>query len=165
MKRKQPISQPAVSNATNTKLAASLDAKREPLDSIGGECESRFRFLDFDELEQYVDAKRAALVQRIRQYWMFGANFCGLKHQSTRYPIDFDRCCSSAQVLDLIFQISGKTWCSSECLETLIEAIRLFIHPQQNLCSGGQEGRLTKDEVHSLWRSALAEIQELEKRA
>jgi hypothetical protein len=52
-----------------------------------------------------------------------------------RYYVDFDRCRTSAQVLDWIFQIHQKTWCSAQDLKDLLKAIRYVINPQARLCS------------------------------
>jgi hypothetical protein len=39
-----------------------------------------------------------------------------------RYEFDLSRCTSSAQVLDFIMQIGGKTWATKECLVGLVYA-------------------------------------------
>jgi len=55
------------------------------------------------------------------------------------YYIPLDRCRTSAEVLDWIFQISHKTWCTPETLADLIEAFRVVVDPQARLCGSGVE--------------------------
>lgn len=56
-----------------------------------------------------------------------------------RYYIDLDRMRTSAECLDWIFQVHGKTWMSDRDRTDLLNAIRERIHPQANLCSFGIE--------------------------
>lgn len=56
-----------------------------------------------------------------------------------RYAIDLDRCTTSAEVLDWIIQVAGKSWATDCVLASLIRALQYYLHPQQTLCSGGNE--------------------------
>jgi hypothetical protein len=62
-----------------------------------------------------------------------------LHHRVYQYYLEFDRCTTSAECLDWIFQIRNKTWCDKDTLFDLLEAIQFIIHPQELLCSGGIE--------------------------
>lgn len=53
------------------------------------------------------------------------------------YDVDLDRCRTSAEVLDWIFQITAKTWASPEIVKDLLQAIRDLLGPQATLCSYG----------------------------
>lgn len=53
------------------------------------------------------------------------------------YEIDVERIHQSAQVLDWILQIRGKTWASSVVMRDLIEAFDDIFALQANLCSFG----------------------------
>lgn len=64
-----------------------------------------------------------------------------LEH-SGGYYIDLERCKNSAQLLDWIFQIEGKTWMTVEDKGHLIEALQDLLYPQQNLCSFGTDKRM-----------------------
>jgi hypothetical protein len=57
------------------------------------------------------------------------------------YEIDLERCCTSAQVLDWIFQVSIKGPISVQDVHDMIEALRFIVNPQATLCSGGVERR------------------------
>ena len=61
------------------------------------------------------------------------------------YYVDFDRCRTSAQVLDWIFQIHQKDWCSAQDMHDLLKAICYVIDPQANLCSFEMSKTLPKD--------------------
>lgn len=56
-----------------------------------------------------------------------------------RYPIDLEDLNTSAQMLDTIFQIFGKSWCDQECIFQLLAFFEDYFHPQRNLCSNGGE--------------------------
>jgi len=57
------------------------------------------------------------------------------KSERSLYRIDLERCATSAQVLDWIFQVRDKTWCSPLDIGHLADAFRDIIDPQANLCS------------------------------
>ena len=56
------------------------------------------------------------------------------------YCIDLERMNTSAAVLDWIFQLHGKGWCSSEDIGDLIAALDDILSPQARLCSGAGGG-------------------------
>ena len=54
------------------------------------------------------------------------------------YYVDFERCNDSAQILDWIFQIKHKPWCSDEDIADLLRAFDdLMYTVQSTVCSGG----------------------------
>ena len=55
------------------------------------------------------------------------------------YEVDFERCSTSAEVLDWIFQVAGKTWCTDKILGGLIHMLDKILHPQATLCGSGRE--------------------------
>lgn len=65
------------------------------------------------------------------------------------YEVDLERCLSSAEMLDWIFQVNGHGW-SEDNVAGLINALRDLLRPQSNLCSSGQNKTLTKGQVAKL---------------
>jgi hypothetical protein len=60
------------------------------------------------------------------------------------YEVDLERCCSSAEVLDWIIQISQKGWATPDVLSGLIHSLGWILDPQRHLCSFGANKRITK---------------------
>jgi len=71
--------------------------------------------------------------------WTFNSKNLTLLHENPTYEIDLERCTSSAQVLDWIFQINAKTWADDFCVADLVHAFRVTLDPQRTLCSFGRE--------------------------
>jgi len=55
------------------------------------------------------------------------------------YEVDLDRCSTSAQVLDWIFQITQKRWATDHVLAALRHALNAMLRPQATLCGSGCE--------------------------
>ena len=55
------------------------------------------------------------------------------------YSVDLERCRTSAEVLDWIFQVSTKTWAPPEVVGELVRALDAALSPQATLCSFGEE--------------------------
>ena len=53
------------------------------------------------------------------------------------YEISLDEITDSAECLDWIMQVSGKSWFSSADIADFLEAIRETVDPQRNLCCWG----------------------------
>ena len=58
------------------------------------------------------------------------------------YFIDLETICCSAQMLDWIFQVEQKIWCTPEVMGHLIAAFQDIFTPQARLCSRGIGKRL-----------------------
>jgi hypothetical protein len=71
--------------------------------------------------------------------WVFHADTLTLCHEHEYYEIDLEDLDTCAGLLDCLFQITAKVWCSPEDAGCLIEAFRELLNPQANLCSFGQE--------------------------
>lgn len=71
---------------------------------------------------------------------------------SEEYEVDLDDCTSSAEVLDWICQVSSKEWADDAVVAGLVRALADVLEPQANLCSNGDEGRLTSEAVRALIR-------------
>jgi hypothetical protein len=69
---------------------------------------------------------------------------------SSSYGIDLTRFVSSAKVLDIIMQVSGKTWATDKCIAGLVHAIDDILYPQSNLCSAGSDKRMTPEKIKAL---------------
>lgn len=67
-----------------------------------------------------------------------------------RYEVHLDRCTTSAEVLDWICQVAGKTWANDATLAGLVRALDDVLAPQANLCSGGRSKRIGRAKVHRL---------------
>jgi hypothetical protein len=70
-----------------------------------------------------------------------------------RYWVDLERCCSSAQVLDWLAQVAGKSWATDEVLAGLVRALNDVLYLQANVCSWGIDHSLTKAQVRKLVRT------------
>src|SRR5438105_766909 len=55
------------------------------------------------------------------------------------YYVDLEGCITSAEVLDSICQVAGKTWATAENLGDLVRAVNDLVQPQAQLCSMGVE--------------------------
>lgn len=72
------------------------------------------------------------------------------------YELDLELCLTSAQTLDWICQVAGKTWATDAVLAGLIRALDDVLQPQGTLCSSGRAKRLTQAEVRALCGSYAA---------
>lgn len=54
------------------------------------------------------------------------------------YPVDLETFTSPAAVLDMIAQVTEKTWATNECIGGLVRAINDILRLQGNLCGGGR---------------------------
>lgn len=66
------------------------------------------------------------------------------------YEVDLEWCHSSARVLDWICQVKKKTWATDTILANLVRGLDDTLQPQANLCSGGQDKRLTSTQLHRM---------------
>lgn len=71
--------------------------------------------------------------------WECKEDGTGLVHQTNGYEIDFERCKTSAAVLDWIMQVAGKQWADDTTLAMLVRAFEYHLDPQRTLCSDGIE--------------------------
>jgi hypothetical protein len=55
------------------------------------------------------------------------------------YEVDLERCRTSAEVLDWIAQVAGKTWCTDSIVAGLVRGLDELLDLQGRLCSGGME--------------------------
>ena len=73
--------------------------------------------------------------------WRYNTNTLELEYYDEdgkyKYGVDLQRCNSSAEVLDWIFQVNNKMWCGYECTGHLVQAIRDLL--KRDFCSGGQD--------------------------
>lgn len=56
------------------------------------------------------------------------------------YSVDLERCCSSVAMLDWIFQVNKKRWCTPKIMHDLITALEDIFDPQANICTLGIGG-------------------------
>jgi hypothetical protein len=71
------------------------------------------------------------------------------------YEVDLNRCRTSAEVLDWIFQLRGKGWAQGRSVSGFIAALNDVVHPQEFLCSSGQPKEITSAELIRLVDEAL----------
>ena len=81
------------------------------------------------------DAER--LARREWGHWKLDTSTLELIHTEDGYPIDLECITASAPMLDVIFQVVGKTWCSTEDAGHLIQAFEDIFQPQGRLCGCG----------------------------
>ena len=55
------------------------------------------------------------------------------------YEVDLERMPTSAAMLDWIFQVRGKSWCTPEAMAALLEALDEILDPQSGMCRDGVE--------------------------
>lgn len=101
----------------------------------------------------FADVLRQMAAKRNRTKWgnwiYHPGNFT-LECQDERgfiYEIDLDRCRTSAEVLDWIFQVQGKTWATAEIVKYLLEALDDLLTPQGTLCSFGVSSTINPREI------------------
>lgn len=70
------------------------------------------------------------------------------------YEVDLERCLTSAQMLDHIMQVAGKTWADDATIAGLVRALDDVLRPQASLCSFGAAKRLAKARVRQLAQQA-----------
>jgi hypothetical protein len=77
-------------------------------------------------------------------YWKYNPNNFTLQFSKTvgddrsYYEVDLERCNTSAEILDWIFQVKNKMWCSDKDIADLLRAFDdLMDTVQDKVCSGG----------------------------
>lgn len=74
-----------------------------------------------------------------------------LEHTIHDYPIDLARLAAdSAEMLDMIIQVTGKSWADDAAVAGLVRAFDDVLKPQQNLCSFGRNTPISKRAVTRL---------------
>ena len=63
------------------------------------------------------------------------------------YEVDLDRCRTSAEVLDWVFQVSHKEWMTPEGIRDFLLALDDLLRPHGTLCPGGQDKAINPREV------------------
>ncbi len=92
-------------------------------------------------LEEIMQALKDKRTRTVWGAWRYVATNFTLECQDERgciYDVDLERCRTSAEVLDWIFQIHGKTWATAEILKDLLDALDDMLSPQATMCSFGQ---------------------------
>ena len=74
--------------------------------------------------------------------WSLQTDNWTLVYRGEGYSIDLEDCNTSAELLDWIFQIEGKSWTTPQVLSDLLHAFSDIFDPQANLCSGGASKRI-----------------------
>jgi hypothetical protein len=71
--------------------------------------------------------------------WKLEADDVLLLEHESGYLVRLDEMTTSAQVLDWIMQVAGKSWSAGGAIDGLLAAIDDIVDPQATLCSGGFE--------------------------
>jgi hypothetical protein len=70
--------------------------------------------------------------------WRFNARKMTIRHRDIpSYKIDLKTVTTSAEMLDLLFQVSAKFWCSERDAGHLLAALRAVLNPQATVWSRG----------------------------
>jgi hypothetical protein len=69
--------------------------------------------------------------------WILDMGAHVLHHTEGCYDVDLDQMNTSAEMLNWIFQITGKTWATKEDLGDFLHALDYLLNPQGNLCGSG----------------------------
>jgi hypothetical protein len=110
------------------------------------------------ELVTYTLAEELNAVRPAHDWgpWQLDAGRLVLWHDlDGGYEVDLEQCLTSAEVLDWIAQILHKGW-GAATVAGLVRALDDVLHPQRNLCSGGQPREITTARVRELARDAAA---------
>ena len=98
-------------------------------------------------LRNRVTASRRAHVRALLdgvRAWKLDPRRYTLTHRAHDYPVQIDQITTSAQMLDLIFQIHTKAWDTERHYEVeLLEDLQLIFVPQGSLCSFGASKELS----------------------
>jgi hypothetical protein len=81
---------------------------------------------------------------RIRDWGPWKLNERTLELQHDGYHVELLECLSSARSLDLIAQISHKSWATPEVLAGFVRALDDVIGFQQHQCSAGRNHRVNR---------------------
>ena len=63
------------------------------------------------------------------------------------YYLDLEHFKTSAEMLDMIFQVAGKTWATDKIIADMIHALDDLLAPQANLCSSGMNKRIKPQKI------------------
>jgi hypothetical protein len=85
--------------------------------------------------------------------WEYDNKAFVITHRGAGYEVDLERCATSAQMLDYIFQVAGKAWITPKDLGDLVQALDDLLSPQGTLCSLG-EGKTLNVKKHLLKKAA-----------
>lgn len=103
---------------------------------------AKITILTMRDIQREADsALRAMRARRQWGAWHLQVRSLELTYEKagrTFYRIDLERCGTAAQVLDWVFQLRAKTWCSPTDVGHLANAFRDILDPQANLCSFGR---------------------------
>jgi len=84
-------------------------------------------------------------------HWFYDPKTYEVCERAGSYRIDLERCLTSAQLLDWIYQIRGKVWCSDVVLAEFVDIMYDILNPQGRLCSHGSSNHaLSPAEVKKL---------------
>ena len=71
--------------------------------------------------------------------WVYDPETLVVRYGEDEYEVDLEQCTTSAQMSDWIFQFASKSWATSKAVGDLVKILHRLLHPQANLCSGGEE--------------------------
>jgi hypothetical protein len=74
--------------------------------------------------------------------WEYNNRTFVITHLGAKYDVDLERCATSAQMLDYIFQVAGKAWMTPKDLGDLVQALDDLLSPQGTLCSLTEDKKL-----------------------
>jgi len=104
--------------------------------------------LEVRDVSEVIKAAEECWIKRIQKrkwgHWKYNPDDLTLDFKKTvggrhfGYYVDLRRCTNSAQILDWIFQIRAKTWCTDKDIADLLRAFNdLMRSVQSKVCSGG----------------------------
>lgn len=70
--------------------------------------------------------------------------------ENKHYEVDLERALTGAQLCDWIFQVRQHSWASPEVIAGLLSAFEDLLHPQANLCSGGENKEISTGQLEKL---------------
>jgi hypothetical protein len=93
------------------------------------------------------DAKKTAVENADWGPWKLNPETLQLVHSAEGYEVSMPSCKSSAEILDWIFQIQGKSWADAETVKGLLQALDDILKPQAHFCSGGKDKKASGEDL------------------
>jgi hypothetical protein len=106
--------------------------------------------MEIRDVSEVIKDAEQAWIKRIQKgewgHWKYNPDNLTLEFDKIvdghpfNYYVDLERCTNSAQILDWIFQVKGKPWCSDEDIADLLRAFDdLMRLVQSKVCSEGKD--------------------------
>lgn len=100
---------------------------------------TNFRFQSLQEIADENERDRWRGGPLSQGDWRFLPETRVVRHVRTSYEVDLDQARTSAELLDWVFQLHGKTWVTPTVIHDFLTIVDRLLRPQATLCSCGVE--------------------------